>query len=219
MLWTLMALLLVGMVISYVAGAKKGAAWGKPAAVLCAIALIVLVAVKIMERMGTQGDVPDQAAFERELAAQAERQAEELGEAIRKDLQPGSRLFLLGYYPVGGAPGWATTLDQWKKGLSRGLGDDTWSMVGYFGPVSHADAGRISAALAELDYPPDAVISFDGVPPKLEDVSFYMARKRPLVAVAFANASDRQRARELLRADLVDVALIEGSVYTTANLP
>ena len=218
--WLLIAVFFLGVLVSYGAGVKKGAAWGTPVLILCVIGLIGVVGQRVFVGPGAGG--PGDVGAKGVLKAASE--AEWLGRALKGRIPEGSRIFILSFYDPARGRDMTASKEAWTEGLSDGLGDTTWEVVGYYGPTP-GTAGDLSYGFDGMNGLIDAVVSVSGLPPDLEQMNFYQFDPVPEVAAFFRSAeTDLELIRSWLEGGYLAAAVVsstEGEVttYTPENLP
>jgi uncharacterized membrane protein len=197
------------VLMAYLQGVKKGAPWGKPAVVAGCIALLALLFCRVScKSAGHKWTIHDDTRV-------AMARAEAVGRGLRPHLRPGSRLLILGDIPEGSDVILPASLDGWKAGLSKGLGDETWVMVGYRSFAegeSFITERMLHQALAEAEGGVDAVVCFAAVAENLAEFKLYQEGKtRPKMAVFCVepSADDLGRLKSWLKKGVIDVVVVE----------
>jgi len=223
-LYAIMAALLVGLLAAYLAGVKKGAAWGTPLLVLCAVGLVACAVYRLVGRGG--GGLPDMSLSE----ADAQQVAQLLGQGLKEHLEPSARLFVL--YSVDDAgQRFQKNRELWGAGLAAGLEDEAIEIVGYATPEpgwpptlrEPGDAGAFSIPLARAAAQFDALVSFTGLPADAEQMNIYQVAEPPKVAAYFGSPGDRAKVRSWLQKGLLQAAVLKEKdglkLYTPKTLP
>lgn len=176
--WLVAAPVFLLMLAVYVWGVRKEQSWGLPVFLLLFAALIGWVGYGVFG-----GGASLQTAREG-----ANETATALGEALRDELENGSRVLII--CPVN-TTGDGELQQQWKKGLVQGLGDDSLEVIDYRSPQGAVpatlsypgNAEGFSEALAGVSGRIDAIISFTGLPSDLSAFRIYNTRgDKPAVA-------------------------------------
>jgi len=211
--WPLIIILCIGVVVSYLGGVRKGKAWGKIAAALCAVGVLAVAGVKVMNR-GPAGEV----TTGRSLTEVEYERAKAIGAGLKGIVEPGCRIFILSSYGPMGGPGIDQAKDSWNRGLSDGLGDSTFRVVGYYGPAP-GTAESLSQGILQAEEQIDVLVSFQGLPQGLLDMSIYAEAEPPRVAAYFHGSPDMAPIRRWLNDGLLDVAVVEQNGVLTTHTP
>jgi len=215
-LYIVLAVLAIGLIVSYLKGVKQAQPWGQPVLVLCTIGIIAVVAVKVLSR----GEGATSSGIGSLISATDSNAAKLIGEQLKDEVPAGSRVFMLTHLGPGGT-GYGPVMGTWLKGLSDGLGYSV-ELSGSYGPTSGADPQAVSAAMEGVEF--DAVVSTDGLPADPETLSIFQEPEPPPFGVYFRTApADLSFLRPLLSDGLVDVAVVNQGgklhVFTPSNLP
>jgi len=212
--------LFAGAIVSYLAGVRKVKTWGRPVLVLCVIGLLGTVLYRALpHRYSGSGG---RSAYE----SGGSKAARLMGKELKGTLRAGSRVLMVGGSPPAGAGQLPDEVSEWKAAFSKGLGDDSWELVGYEGSlVALTTALGLSQAIASKAGGIDVLLVFGGLPEDLTEGDFYKRQPRPVVGAYFAGHRpvDWDAVRRWLNEGYVRVIVAdkEGalSVYTPTNLP
>ena len=212
--------LFAGAIVSYLAGVRKVKTWGRPVLVLCVIGLLGTVLYRALpHRYSGSGG---QSVYESE----ASKAARLMGSELKGTVKAGSRVLIIGGTPSFGTAKLPEGVPEWKAAFSKGLGDDSWQLVGYEGGLyAFATALGFSQAVTSKGGGVDVVLVFGGLPEDLVGADFYKRDTRPVIAAFFARNRpvNWSTVRRWLKEGYVRVVVAdrEGTltVYTPKNLP
>ena len=213
MFWVIVAFLSALLLVSYLAGAKKGRAWGKVVVVLCVLALIGVVLTRALSGPTQRTGAKALATTEQARMRQA---AELLGRELKSLVKPGCRLLI--FAPENSVMG--TPLEgAWTDGLCKGLGDTSWKRAGgrllsrAGGESDCVTVEALSEAIAEAAGEFDAIVSFAGLPVDLEQATAFKPSGQRPVAVAFfplSSRADMALIRRWIADGRLKAAVVEG---------
>lgn len=216
-IWIVLVVLVVLCVVGYV---NRGEPWAQWMLIVCCVGAVGV----IIARATLKGGQGDQAGITRRVATEAAGAAELLGGALREHVEPGTRMLVLAEFSPTVRPGWPLYWSSRRDGLTKGLGDIEWQYAGYFGPTP-GTAASLSAGLDQMAGEFDVVVSFNGLPADLEQMSIYGYGDVPMVAAVFPlGTADKALIRTWLTEDYLQAAVVEeerGSfeLYTKSELP
>ncbi len=205
--WVRAVVLFIGIVLSYVLGVRKGAAWGKALVALFVLCLVGMVLHRAFSARGRLPSHDEEAAGERTLARL-------LGEGLKEHLKPGSRIFIFSGFDPELEGEMIYTWPHWEKGLAEGLDDPDWQRVALYWTGDEPAVEDFSAGLAGLEGQIDAVISFLPLPADFSRCSIYQLAERPKVAAYFylGEHQERLEVTEVIR-QLLENGEIEAAVF------
>ncbi len=215
--------LFVLALVAYFGGVRTGAGWGVALLVLCVLGLVGIVAQRFVTGRGAVAG----GMGSKDEKVRMQQMATLIGEGLKDHVGPGSRILFC--IPVAATMDyWILVMEQeWKKGLSTGLGDTSWETAGYCGIAPGLSRGTITAddlrqALAQTDAV-DAIVSFAGLPKELHQMSIFQAADRPKVGAYFDVDVDLALIGNWLEMDIVQAAVVmqDGRMplYTKDRLP
>jgi hypothetical protein len=222
-----MAVLFIGVLVSYFGGVKGGRAWGTPLLMLCVLGLVVAVVLRATGVRRASGS----GSAERMRGSEPYEAAKLIGEGLKGGLERGARIlvFVSNYdaYPKDPQT-YVKTKEDWQRGLAEGLGDDTIQIVGYVIPAEDTSlsySGFADYFAMRLRNYPDvaAMVSFTGLPPDIDRMGGYELGTRLKVGAYFSTFISGVPLREWLGKNYVQAAVVkEGrslKLYTPQALP
>ncbi len=211
--WVFVFILGAAVVLSYFGGVKKRESWGTMALLLCAVGFLAVLGAKMVygpdAKIKTGGQV---------VAARQQQVAVLIGEALKGKLEPGSRILFLG---ADLERYWAISFERVQEGLSKGLEDSSWENAGYC--LMSAER-RSPESIWRAPEGFDALVSFAGFYPEMEELDLYLWPDPPLVAAYFPARGDLDQIRTWLSDGFLRAAVVKterGSLkpYTPEQLP
>ena len=210
-MWVILIILAALVVLAYV---RRQEVWSKPLLVLCVVALIAVVGHRAI--VGGGRPVRDR------QPSGLEQVAELMGKSLSGRLEPGARIAVFGGFPPDVRTGWLVLRATCETGLAAGLGHTDWELVGYAG-TAPGTAATLSQGIDDLGGQIDAVLSFNGLPPDLEQMTIYTRATPPAVAAYFPREADLDLIGKWLSDGLIEGAVVRqnGSLtpYTVAEPP
>jgi len=212
------------VVLAYVYGVRKQRAWGAPLILVCVVAVITLMILRVASGGRTREMLGAAAQGEQRMVEGERTQAMALLGPLKAQLPPGVvDIFVLGPSAPERNRDWE---EGWRRAFSELFGEGGWAYAGYWGPAFGTDAEAVSAAMEQQvsDLATiDLVVVIGGMPDNPSALSIYGLPKQPIVAVILRAGQPTDGARTWLSDGLVDIVAIEeqGKVttYTKQHLP
>jgi hypothetical protein len=213
LIWILLGVFTVGLVFSYVMGVQRERDWAKPILVVCALGLAGTALLRAFEgRLSGERARPD-------IARREYRAARMLAGALSDRVPAGAAVFIL--HPMAMMPRRLPGHQaQWESAFDQTFGE--WRSAG----VSYAPeqtASGFETALRASQNDVDAIISFQGLPEDLPEMSMFDSPGPPAFGAYCATGYDVEAIRQWLQKELVHaVVLKEGpelKLYTPENPP